>query len=49
MNRIDDLLKADINNAAKTKQLFYEFDPLLLEAFNDVTKFISIVWFWGNG
>jgi hypothetical protein len=44
MNRIDDLLKADINNAAKTKQLFYEFDPLLLEAFDDVTNLFEILF-----
>jgi len=50
MNRIDDLLKADINNAAKTKQLFYEFDPLLLEAFDDVTKlFENLFQSFGSG
>ena len=50
MNRIDDLLKADINNAAKTKQLFYEFDPLLLETFDDITKlFENLFQLFGSG
>jgi hypothetical protein len=44
MNRIDDLLKADINNAAQTKKLFYEFDPLLLEAFDDATNLFEILF-----
>jgi hypothetical protein len=44
MNKIDDLLKADINNVAETKKLFYEFDPLLLEAFDDATNLFEILF-----